>query len=412
MAEESKIEVWATPRSDRGTFVLRWNDPITSRIRQKTINAPNQKAADKAAGAWEEKLNSPIPVHITTGEIWTWDAFCTEYKKVIAGTSRANQDKWRVVAAEADVVFRADHITAPLLAHINARFVKKLRNSLIVRRGNAPSTVNSGIATFCSGMNYAAGEGWVDPIVIPRERGREEKDDKEMRGRPITGEEFDRITNMIGVDTKPLKHLSVKVVEQLTKTQAHPDTWHQLLNGLWLSGMRISEAMRFHVDRIDCHRPFELDTEKPKAIFVSKQKNRKTQVVAMTKDFGEFLRSVQPDSDGWYFSPTGPQGRYKTSKAVGRVVSALGAAAGVITSSSEFASAHDMRRAFARRWSARVMPPVLQHLMRHGSIDTTMRYYVGSDADAAAVAMYDTWEKRQEPSFATSDEIHESLPSL
>ncbi len=46
----------------------------------------------------------------------------------------------------------------------------------------------------------------------------------------------------------------------------------------------------------------------------------------------------------------------------------------------KFASAHDLRRAFGERWAARVMPAVLKELMRQESIETTLRYYVGTDA--------------------------------
>jgi len=55
---------------------------------------------------------------------------------------------------------------------------------------------------------------------------------------------------------------------------------------------------------------------------------------------------------------------------------------------TKFASAHDFRRAFGSRWATRVMPAVLQQLMRHESIDTTLRYYVGLDADATSVILY------------------------
>ena len=54
----------------------------------------------------------------------------------------------------------------------------------------------------------------------------------------------------------------------------------------------------------------------------------------------------------------------------------------------KYASAHDLPRAFGLRWSARVMPAVLQQLMRHESIETTMRYYVGRNADAVADALW------------------------
>ena len=54
----------------------------------------------------------------------------------------------------------------------------------------------------------------------------------------------------------------------------------------------------------------------------------------------------------------------------------------------KFASAHDLRRSFGSRWAIRVMPVVLQQLMLHGSIDTTLRYHVGQDAEATADAIW------------------------
>lgn len=40
----------------------------------------------------------------------------------------------------------------------------------------------------------------------------------------------------------------------------------------------------------------------------------------------------------------------------------------------KYASAHDFRRSFGERWAKVVMPAVLQQMMRHKSILTTMRY--------------------------------------
>jgi len=50
----------------------------------------------------------------------------------------------------------------------------------------------------------------------------------------------------------------------------------------------------------------------------------------------------------------------------------------------KFASRHDLRRSFGERWAERVLPKVLMELMRHASIDTTMRYYVGQNAQRTA----------------------------
>jgi hypothetical protein len=48
------------------------------------------------------------------------------------------------------------------------------------------------------------------------------------------------------------------------------------------------------------------------------------------------------------------------------------------------ASCHDFRRSFGTRWAKRVMPAVLQQLMRHASVETTLTYYVALDTDELA----------------------------
>ena len=52
------------------------------------------------------------------------------------------------------------------------------------------------------------------------------------------------------------------------------------------------------------------------------------------------------------------------------------------------ASAHDLRRAFGERWAAKLMPAQLMELMRHESIDTTLSYYVGRNAERTAAMLW------------------------
>ena len=52
------------------------------------------------------------------------------------------------------------------------------------------------------------------------------------------------------------------------------------------------------------------------------------------------------------------------------------------------ASAHDLRRSFGQCWAARVMPQILMQLMRHEDISTTMKFYVGREAEATADVLY------------------------
>lgn len=77
---------------------------------------------------------------------------------------------------------------------------------------------------------------------------------------------------------------------------------------------------------------------------------------------------------------------------VSRTVTKIGEAAGVIVNHApkKFASAHDLRRSFGPRWASKVMPQVLMILMRHENIETTMRFYVGRDAEATADVLWAT----------------------
>jgi integrase len=60
---------------------------------------------------------------------------------------------------------------------------------------------------------------------------------------------------------------------------------------------------------------------------------------------------------------------------------------------SRHLDAHDLRRRFGTRWARRVMPATLQLMMRHKSIETTMKYYVGQDADDVADELWAGYEK-------------------
>ena len=71
----------------------------------------------------------------------------------------------------------------------------------------------------------------------------------------------------------------------------------------------------------------------------------------------------------------------------------------------KFASAHDLRRSFGQRWAARVMPQILMQLMRHGDIGTTMKYYVGREAETTADVLWGAIEVPLTSSKAISNTL-------
>ena len=47
-----------------------------------------------------------------------------------------------------------------------------------------------------------------------------------------------------------------------------------------------------------------------------------------------------------------------------------------------------IRQAFGVRWSKRIMPPQLRELMRHESIETTLKFYVRVNAEMTAETLW------------------------
>jgi len=121
------------------------------------------------------------------------------------------------------------------------------------------------------------------------------------------------------------------------------------------------------------------------------QKSGKVQLVPLAPEAVELLEPLQEPS-GYVFTPRRKDGlpMERGSSRVGRTIGEIGKAARVQVNAEtgKSASAHDLRRAFGFRWSRRVMPPQLKELMRHTSIETTMTYYVGQNAESTAQELW------------------------
>ena len=75
------------------------------------------------------------------------------------------------------------------------------------------------------------------------------------------------------------------------------------------------------------------------------------------------------------------------------------------------ASAHDLRRAFGVRWAARLTTTQLMELVRHESIETTLRFYVGTDAQRTAEAAWAAFDAhRRAFSAAEGTSLANSAP--
>lgn len=376
------VRVRIIERGDRGKLVARAEISDACGVvarKQKTLTSDKRSKAEREAQRWEDELRAEYSSGV---QDHTWPEFLELYRDdYLPNTSRSNRRNWNTMVHRLEEVASRRRHRLKLLSDITPELLAHVRSDL--DRTVAPASAKSYMATLRAGLNWAAEIGWMDAIATPRSRGREAATDRVMRGRPLTREELDRM---------------LAVCDKEFGKQAQG--WKDMLEGMYLSGLRIGEALSLHWDRHDTHHPVSLDGRRPKILFTSKQKNRSDQLVAITPDFALWLR--RRERSGWVFNPMTVRGRAHSESHVSRRISELGVKSGVITvpatedgGRQSCATAHDLRRSFGHRWAARVMPPILQHLMRHRSIETTLRYYVGSSADQASRALWDAWKSGQ-----------------
>ena len=172
--------------------------------------------------------------------------------------------------------------------------------------------------------------------------------------------------------------------------------WRHYLRGLWVSGLRLGESLDLWWDRPEKIIPIFKHGDRPMLqVPAELEKGNEDRLLPIAPEFALFLLETPEEArTGPVFQLEGRQGRYRDWE-VSKIVSKIGKAAGVRVyvnpkdpEKVKYASAHDFRRAFGVRWAARLMPAQLMELMRHESIETTLRFYVGTDAQRTAEAAW------------------------
>jgi integrase len=174
------------------------------------------------------------------------------------------------------------------------------------------------------------------------------------------------------------------------------------------AALEIGEALELSWDRDDKLRIDLQPGEHPMMRIPRElEKGNQDRLLPLAPEFAEFLMETPMDKRmGFVFNPLPRSPRAKrlgVGRAI-RTIADIGRKAGVKVNTDhagnvKYASAHDLRRSFGLRWASRVMPQVLMELMRHESIDTTLRYYVGRNAQSTAAVL---WEAHKAAKSNTS----------
>ncbi|QDT36539.1 tyrosine-type recombinase/integrase [Stratiformator vulcanicus] len=349
---------------NRKNYVGQWVDPVTGRKKTKSLKTPVRRDAERKAAKLERELEEGTFIGT---QLTGWEDFRERYEsEFLSGKAESTGQKAACAFAAVERT-----IDPKNLAALDSGQISRMQG-MLRKEQLSEATIASYLAHLKSSLRWAAKVGLIGrapEIDMPKRVPK-------MKGRAITAEELDRM---------------IAKVPTVVPADA-VGGWEDLIRGLWWSGLRIREAYRLHWtdDRELC---VDLSGRRPMfRIRAGADKGFKDRMLPVAPEFADLLSKIPDDQrTGFVFNP------WLRSKKCGRVtwgtmsktLVKIGRKAGVKVAESKsgkvkFASAHDLRRSFGTRWAQRVKPAVLQQLMRHASINTTMSYYVGIEADDAA----------------------------
>ncbi|MCO6044702.1 tyrosine-type recombinase/integrase [Aeoliella sp. ICT_H6.2] len=364
MAEE--IKVYTFLPADRTNYQMRYRDPYDGKERTRSAGCRTKKEAERAAAVWEDELRRGV--YVPTSKA-TWQDLVDHYVEHVlpglgTGTATTYLSTFNVFGKVATPARVADFTTNRV-----TRFVAQCREN-----GLSDATIARHLRTLKVLARWAHGQGILS--IVPKfEMPKRAKGSKRMKGRPVTLQEFNEMLAKVPA-----------VLPEWPSVPQDVDAWRFYLKGLWCSGLRLGESLALRWD--DAPGAIVVDYSRQHPLFripAEAQKSGKDQMLPMVPEFARLLGTAAPEDR------SGPVFAVGTSRhIVGKVVSAIGQAAGVVvdSKSGKFASAHDLRRSFGSRWSRKVMPAVLKELMRHANVATTLDFYVGDDAQRTAAELW------------------------
>lgn len=350
-----RIRVYVSSDASRSSLQLYYRDPVTGRNVRRSAGTTRMAEAQREAARWEDEVNANRQ---NFGGL-CWDAFrvkfTDEHLRVKSPSTQANF-RHAMNRFERDCGHPVDirEITGAVLSG----WQRKLSAS-----GLSPASVGSNLRCLRVALNWASKLGLLQAcprVLMPA--------GSTSRGRPITLLEFVRFLRAIPGEFPEC-----------------PDEAVRLVKGLWLSGLRLDEALRLSwpggsaggvpLVHLSGHRYPCIEWP------ASSHKNRRADMTPLPPDLLRFL-SRCPDRSGRVFGV--PLAR---STIIHRL-SAAGRASGVRVSATKHVTAHDLRRTFGNRWALRLHPLVLRAMMRHASMETTLRYYVDLRLDQLGEALW------------------------
>lgn len=362
--KDERIHVGVVEFSDRRHYQLQWRDPRSRRKKTKssgiliTNNKRDRAEAERLAGILEDELNSG---RYRPPAKMTWEEFRERHEAEFQATTSPRSNKIFAVAFDfVETMIRPERIRDVTTETIS-RFAVKLQEG-----GRSPATVSIYCRALRSALNWGKEMGFIHEVP----KFRIPKGGQKMKGRPLCLEEHERML--------------LAVPHVIPEGKVEP--FKRFLDALWASGLRLSECLNLSWDSSAEVSVVIQPGYHPALKFqAAGQKSRRAEIVPIPPELAEILlRTPEEERSGPVFSIG-----VKADRA-GALITTIAKKAGVYVDGEGVrpAGAHDYRRAFATRWAKRVMPAVLQRLMRHKDIQTTLTYYISQNVEDIATDLW------------------------
>jgi integrase len=379
------IRVRVVEISSKRHFQVQWNDSDelrpdgTPKIHTRSTGVERRlgKRGRDEAQRVAERLQTELNANSgrTAGKV-RWAAFRERYESEHACVP--NLRKATVAQIETILDRFERELNPQFLRDISgatlSKYAQRLRQATL-----AEATIKKHVAHLVAAFHWAKSVGLMRDIPArPATPNARRSLGEKPKGRPLPLEEFERFSK------------AVATVKKCKGNASRTQEIQRIMEGLLFSGLRIEELMALSWESDASVVAVFSATEIPVISWNSPdaQKNHSVNDIPMTEEFAELLAAVPAEKrSGFVFAANGRRGRL-TTPSVGRFIAAAGEAAGIKvgwnerTQKPKYASAHDLRRSFGEYYKDRVSMNELRILMRHKSITTTARFYLGSEAQA------------------------------
>ncbi len=368
---------------DRTNLMMRYKCPATGKQIARSTGTTKQRDAEKAAAKWEAELREG---RYSKSSRMAWSEFREYYEDATMETQATSTVLNYASTFNAfETTCRPERLADLTTAKVTA-FAAELRKdrTRTVGSGDHAEVVTyklseASVARHLRHLKAIARWAHRQDLLpkLPKfDMPKRSSGAHRMKGRAITGEEFDRM---------------IAATAGVVSDDA-AESWKFLLRGLWTSGLRLGEAMALRWDHEQGGVSVVLDGKHSCLAFDGEsQKSGKAAMVPLAPEAVELL-SPRAKRTGHVFNVRTKRNEVMARDTVkaSKIISKIGAAAGVVTDveKGRTATAHDLRRAFGSRWSKRVMPATLKAIMRHEDIQTTMTYYVDQGARTTAAELW------------------------